>query len=273
VAADKVVSRLRRGGFSALILAASLACAAPESAIRWVPIAAGSLAMGCTPGDPDCTAGERPVAQVQIPQSFEMAATETTDEQYTECVRAGACRPAGYRAGWRPWHRRSDLPVVWVSWKDARQFCEWSGGRLPSQAEWELAARGGEATWRYPWGNELPTTDPGAMNGARYAAPQRGAVGRGPVMAYGASPRGLYDLAGNVWEWVADDWSAGHGGVPTDGSAYRGGDEPTEKVVRGGSSFDPAASLRVSVVGRSAPENRLENIGFRCVRDLPRSGR
>ncbi len=117
--------------------------------------------MGCTEGDLDCATSEKPAHPVRLSQSFYMADTETTDAQYAKCVEAGACRAAGYPDGWQPWHRRSDLPVVWVSWEDAEQFCRWLDGRLPSQAEWEFAARGGQEGWRYPWGNEIPVSDEG----------------------------------------------------------------------------------------------------------------
>jgi len=226
--------------------------------------------MGCTEGDLDCAKSEKPAFRVSISQPFYMAETETTDAQYTECVEAGACRAAGYPDGWKAWHRRSDLPVVWVSWEDAEQFCRWLGGRLPSQAEWEFAARGGQDGWRYPWGNEIPVSEQGEEKGARFAdggacaAPAPATVRSFPPNAFG-----LHDVAGNVWEWVADVWHESYEGAPADGSAWLSNGDTADRVVRGGSCFDLATSLRVSVVGRSSQQSRLENIGFRCLRETP----
>lgn len=253
----------------AALVATVTACGVPESSVTFVPIPAGSFFLGCTDGDLDCAEGEKPAYRVTLDRSFLMAATETTDAQYTECVQAGACAAAGYPDGWQPWHRRSDLPVVWVSWADADRFCRWLDGRLPSQAEWEFAARGGQEGWRYPWGNEIPVSGESAEGGARFTVDPASAAAPGPVESYAPNALGLYDMAGNVWEWVADVWHKSYEGAPADGSAWLTRGDTTYRVVRGGSCFDPAASLRVSVVGRSSAESRLENIGFRCVKDVP----
>jgi formylglycine-generating enzyme required for sulfatase activity len=250
------------------LLATVTSCRTPESLVTFVQIAAGSFTMGCTEGDPDCAASEKPAYRVRLSQSFYMAETEITDGQYTQCVEAGACRAAGYPEGWNPWHRRSDLPVVWVSWADAETFCRWLDGRLPSQAEWEFAARGGREGWRYPWGNEIPVSDEGAVRGARFFDGAAGGVAApGTVKSFSPNAFGLYDMAGNVWEWVADVWHPSYVGAPTDGSAWLTEGDSAHRVVRGGSSFDQAASLRVSVAGKGSSESRLENIGFRCLRE------
>jgi formylglycine-generating enzyme required for sulfatase activity len=246
------------------LFAAVTTCRAPETSVTFIPISAGSFTMGCTEGDLDCATSEKPAHPVRLSQSFYMADTETTDAQYFKCVEEGACRAAGYPDGWQPWHRRSDLPVVWVSWEDAEQFCRWLGGRLPSQAEWEFAARGGQEGWRYPWGNEIPVSTRDTEEGAWFSGAATGAV-----RSFSPNVFGLYDMAGNVWEWVADVWHASYDGAPADGSAWVKPGDTALRVVKGGSSFDPAASLRVSVVGKSSSESRLENIGFRCLRDTP----
>lgn len=264
--------RLRIVGsvMAVVLISIAMACKAPESSVTFVPIAAGSFTMGCTEGDLECARSENPPLRVSISQPFSMAMTETTDAQYTECVEAGACRAAGYPEGWRPWHRGSDLPVVWVSWEDAEQFCRWLDGRLPSQAEWEFAARGGQEGWRYPWGNETPVSVQGAEEGARFADSAAFIVpAPGTVQSYSPNAFGLYDMAGNVWEWVADVWHESYEGAPADGSPWLSNGDTAFRVVRGGSCFDPATSLRVSVVGRSSQESRLENIGFRCLRETP----
>ena len=252
-----------------VLIVALAACEAPTLSVRFVPVVAGSFEMGCTAGDPACSKSEKPAHLVELARAFEISATEITDGQYTECVEAGVCDAPTYPPGWKPWHRRSDLPVVRVSWDAADQFCRWLGGRLATQAEWEYAARGGGVRGRYPWGDEPPICQQQARNGARFNDNGPcGTGGPGPVASFAPNGFGLYDMAGNVWEWTADVWHGGYENAPSDGRAWIEGGDADYRVVRGGSCFDAPESLRVSVVGRSRRESRLANIGFRCVRAL-----
>jgi formylglycine-generating enzyme required for sulfatase activity len=143
--------------------------------------------------------------------SFRMDAYEVANERFSEFVTA--------RPEWGPGRIASEmhngrylehwaqgtypngpggLPVVFVTWHAAQYFCEWAGGRLPSEAEWEYAARAGR-TSEFPWGEELPSPER-----ANYGASELG--GTTPVGSYPPNPLGLYDMAGNVWEWVLDVW-------------------------------------------------------------------
>jgi hypothetical protein len=197
--------------------------------------------------------------------SFALDATEVTVGEYRECVRAGRCEPAfdaisvpGMSAAdaerWsqrcnRDREDRLDHPVNCVDWNQASAYCRWKGKRLPTDDEWEWAARGGKAGSAYPWGNAPPAGqlcwsdgDPGARRG-----------GTCPVGAFaqGDSPSGIRDLAGNVWEWTATSrWS------------------PVGRVIRGGGWADTSAS---SVAAASALEpevrRRAADLGFRCARD------
>ena len=154
---------------------------------------------------------------------------------------------------------RGDHPVVHVSWHDAAAYAAWAGKRLPTEAEWEYAARGGLEQKRYPWGDELDPDGTYRCNIWRGTFPTRntaadGYRGTAPVDAFEPNGFGLYNMSGNVWEWCADWWST----------------ERTERVIRGGSHMCHRSYCnRYRVAARSAntPDSSSGHAGFRCVRD------
>src|SRR5262245_32092940 len=169
-----------------------------------VLIPSGEFLMGCETGYP----AERPVHRVLV-DAFYLSKYPVTNAQYARFIQETGHRVPYLddrrvqRENWNPDTRtyptgRADHPVVLVSWKDAQAYCQWAGGRLPTEAEWERAARGGLARKLYPWGDEI---DPSLANCDNRE-------GTTPVGSYPASGYGLYDMAGNVWEWVADWYDA-----------------------------------------------------------------
>lgn len=136
-------------------------------------------------------------------------------------------------------------PVVNVTWYEAAAYCAWAGGRLPSEAEWERAARGTEAR-KYPWGNEPPEA-----SRANYDETKAGAATPVGLLPRGATPEGIQDLAGNVWEWTADWYETGK-----------------SRVIRG-ASFSGARLRRAAVRDWYDPGSRVGLVGFRCVREVP----
>lgn len=206
---------------------------------------------------------------------FLLDATEVTVAEYGACVRAGRCTPAGSqvsgvglaaadRARWSQACNgdrsdRADHPANCVDWIQAEAFCAWAGKRLPTEPEWEWAARGGAAGRPYPWG-EGPPVDRACWSGeAQRAGAPRG--GTCPVATHpaGGTPSGIQDLAGNVWEWTSTREA-----VFTD-SRGRGGSPA--RVARGGGWADTTpGALGVGHRGKDTPDTRAADLGFRCAR-------
>lgn len=213
----------------------------------WVP--PGNFRMGCSDGDTDCSPDEKPGHTVSITKGFWMEQTE---------VPVGAYRPFYQQTGRSapadpPFHQDDMHPVVNVDWSYADAYCKsWAGGRLPTEAEWEYAARAGTTSSRY--GN-LDTV-------AWYAGNSSGTTH--PVGQKAPNLWGLYDMLGSVWEWCSDWAGAYSANAATD---PQGPESGQQKVGRGGSFFHDPASVRVSVRGARSPGFPDSNLGFRCVRD------
>lgn len=179
---------------------------------------------------------------------------------------------------------KDDFPVVHVSFEDAQAYCEWAGSRLPTEAEWEYAARGGQAGSVYFWGNDARTLPEMAntWNGQFPVTNDKadGFEGYAPVMSFPPNGFGLYDMAGNVWEWTGDWYNTSYYGRLADEGAVRnpagatgphnpGNPYARERVIKGGSFLCNAsycASFRISARMASSMDSSLEHLGFRTVR-------
>jgi formylglycine-generating enzyme required for sulfatase activity len=241
-------------------------CVAPKLVSTPVAVPAGSFEMGSASGAAD----ERPVHKVQG-AAFSMDRYEVTNGRYAECVKSGACTPptltsSKLRAHYYDEAAYADYPVVFVAWSQADSFCKWAGGRLPSEAEWERAARGTEGGHTYPWGDAAPDCSKANFGGC---VGDTDRVGR---REEGASPYGAMDLAGNVWEWTSDWYDAGYytrlSAETADAKGAidpRGPAEGKLKVMRGGCWVSGASSLRTSCRKAEMPASWAPNVGFRCV--------
>lgn len=230
--------------------------------VEQVYVPAGSFLMGSEEGADD----ERPVHEVML-DAFWIDRTEVTNAQYQACVNTDVCNPpSDYSSSTRPLYygqvRYGDYPAVYVNWNDSTAFCEWAGGRLPREAEWEYAARGLNSL-TYPWGEELP-----ACNLLNYTLNCVGDTSETGAYHDGESWVGALDMAGNVWEWV-EDWYAESYYESSPRINPTGPDIGVYRVMRGGSwgSDDP---FRI----RSSYRNILNyphfsgySVGFRCAQD------
>ncbi len=236
---------------------------------EWILIRGGTFEMGSEDGRDN----ERPVHGVTV-GDFEMMRAEVTAGEFEACVDAGAC---GVEGGWEDnaaWPTntygsgRDDHPMNSVDWDAAGEYCKWAGGRLPTEAEWEYAARSQGQDRDFPWGDEAPTCDNNVMAGDWVVdAEGCGEQTTWPVCSkpLGNTDQGVCDMAGSVAEWVADLFHENYEGAPTDGSDWGSGNG--YRVLRGGTwkIADPYF-LRVTSRYRTDPWNWYDYLGFRCVR-------
>ncbi len=225
----------------------------PRTGIEYVPVAGGSFMMGSEDLDDDT----RPVHRVEV-SAFFLGRFEVTRAQYSRYMAAtGASAPAHWT------NKRfigDEKPVIAVTWDEAVAFCKWADGRLPTEAEWEYAARGSEGR-KFPWGNTQPD-----LTRATFAM-DIGFDGTRPVGAApaGGSPFGALDLAGNAFEWCSDWYSPNaYAGGPTRDPS--GPEKGTLRVIRGGSWISLPDACRSSARTAFRPESRSTMLGFRVAR-------
>jgi formylglycine-generating enzyme required for sulfatase activity len=223
-------------------------------------IPAGEFEMGSTESNPCGHLDEFPQHIVYL-DGYWIDQTQVTSAQYRRCVDNEGCEaPAscGWGAGTYDEESKVDHPVVCVTWEEARTYCAWAGGRLPTEAQWEKAAQGGDGR-AYPWGEEF---DAGKCNSG-----ESGINEPTPVRLYspgGDSPYGLADMAGNVWEWMID-W------YDIDYYAKASSQNPTgpaagdRKALRGGSYYGDLCNARTTYRYYDIPYGRGPGVGFRCV--------
>ncbi len=231
--------------------------AAAAPAIQWVTIPGGSFMMGASGPQSD----EAPRHRVTV-RTFQMAKTLVTNKQYRACYEAGACPPPDATRGIAA---SDDQPAVNVRWEQARAFSRWVGGRLPSESEWEYAARSGGKDWAYPWGNGMATCDLAVLTDGNERGCGRDASWPVCSKSKGNTKQGLCDMAGNAGEWVQDAYHGSYVGAPADGSAWEG-PAGSQRVFRGGAwcSTGPAIS-DTRRMGRD-PNVPYQGLGFRPVR-------
>jgi formylglycine-generating enzyme len=279
-----------------------------------VVVPGGSFAMGETRPVAYESDGEGPIHTVEL-AAYQIAATCVSNDEFNAFVDSSGYVTEAERYGWSfvfagllpddfeptpaviatPWWRQvngadwrhpegpqSDLagrgrhPVIHISWSDAIAYCKWADARLPTEAEWERAARGGVTGALFPWGDELEPNGRHMMNVFQGTFPTRdtgadGWAGTAPVDAYQPNPFGLYNMTGNVWEWCADWYSPEyyqHGPERDPRGPARG----ESRVMRGGSYLCHASycrRYRVAARIANTPDSSAGNVGFRIARDGP----
>ncbi len=282
----------------------------PGAAGGLADVPGGTFWMGAPPGDGYADDGEHPVHEVTI-TAFEIGHTTVTNSQFADFCTATGHVTLAERDGWSfvfggllpddfpptravaaaPWWRqvegsdwrhpegphstildRLDHPVVHVNWFDAAAYCAWSASRLPTEAEWEYAARGGLDRKRFPWGDELEPDGQHRMNVFQGSFPgdntcADGFAGTAPVRSYDPNGYGLYQMTGNVWEWCAD-WFAPNAYRDREPVDPAGPSSGTHRVMRGGSYLchhSYCTRYRVGARSANTPDSTAGNIGFRVV--------
>ena len=232
-----------------------------KDGMEQVYVPAGNFIMGSEAGDADAFVEEMPERTVYL-DAYWIDKYEVSNGQYQECVENGACTEPQYseseiRSEYYGNSIYDDYPVNCVDWYQAKAYCEWAGGDLPTEAQWEKAARGDHGK-KYPWGNQVPDSSYANYDGNIGDTTEVGSYEKG------MSPYGAMDMAGNVWEWV-NDWYADEYDV-NDTNNPKGPSGTREKrVLRGGSWPDDDLSIRMAYRLMKEPNFWNYDLGFRCV--------
>ena len=281
--------------FRAAFLAATATGIAPASAAvashvfrdgsdcpSMIAIPPGRFLMGSPPQEAGRNEAEGPVHEVVMEHRFAIGQFDVTLAEFRIFARSTTYQPDDQKCDWRAPKSKGVLlrqaanePVVCVNWNDAQAYVAWLGTRtgkpyrLPSEAEWEYAARAGSTTSR-PWGETLSRDDANfgtdACCGA-FASGKDRWLYTSPVGAFRPNRFGLYDVLGNVWQWTQDCGSESYAGAPGDGSAWLSGDCDF-RMVRGGGWFQAPESLRSASRAADKADRRISDIGFRVARAL-----
>lgn len=223
-------------------------------------VPAGEFTMGS-----DVESDKQPIRQVYL-DAFWIDQTEVTNAMYAKCVDGGGCTPpSGLRSSSRgSYYGNSefdDFPVIYVNWNQANAYCAWAGRSLPTEAQWEKAARGTDG-FTYPWGDASPNN---TLLNYNQNVGDTTEVGSYPA---GASPYGAYDMAGNVWEWVSD-WYSGTYYQSSPSSNPTGPSSGQYRVLRGGAWINYVDGVRSALRVRFDPTNSDSGLGFRCALSQP----
>lgn len=238
------------------VAAAVLSRGNPKDGLMYVWIPPGTFMMGCSPGDDKCKKDEEPAHQVDVTKGFWMGQAEVTVGAYKRFAAATGRQmppePDHYGRLFNPGWANEAMPIVNVTWDDAQAYCRWAGGRLPTEAEWEYAARGGSMEARY-----------GPIDDIAWYSFNNGA-GAHEVAQKRANGFGLFDVLGNVWEWVGDWYREDYyqDCSPQDPSGPFTGQK---RVLRGGSWLNTYEFVRLSTRGSCHPALANNNVGLRCV--------
>ncbi len=232
-----------------------------------VYIPAGWFWMGCNPKDPYCAnvvtppnrvlTDEKPYHEVYL-DAYYIDKNDVTVSEYKKCVDAQGCTPPVMRK-YGNWNGagRENHPVTWMNWYQVKAYCKWAGETLPTEAQWEKAARGTDGRF-YPWGNHWDASK-GCFDKSSTCV-----VGSYPQWA---SPYGVMDMSGNVWQWV-NDWYDEHYYSNSPDHNPKGPMSGYQHIFRGGSWTAGSASLRSALRFAIEPPFKNLNIGFRCVRNV-----
>jgi formylglycine-generating enzyme required for sulfatase activity len=227
----------------------------PKDGLKYVWIPPGTFMMGCSPGDNLCTDDEKPAHRVTITKGFWMGQTEVTVGAYKRfAVATGRQMPNAprFNSGWT----NDNMPVVSVTWNEAHEYCPWAGGRLATEAEWEYAARAGSTAALYGPIDETAWYYQNSGNDAREVAQKR------------ANAFGVFDVLGNVWEWVNDFWDAKYY-QSSPSQDPKGPANGQERVLRGGSFFNGLGEVSVTIRSHGlGPTPSDYGVGFRCAREV-----